>query len=139
MRTLIRLFTALRPLTSRIGICGNVGLIAGAIAGFLIFTLDFMHQGLALSNADAARLAAVLSAFTWITVLFFLCVFVRLTFTSVAVPSLINCILTCFLTVFVTKWLNAYAFAYIIGIMLGTIVGVLLCRLNYILSNLIKQ
>jgi hypothetical protein len=139
MKTIVKIFTALVPLTRRIGTCGNVGLIAGAIAGLLLFTLDFMYQGLSLTNADAARLAAVLTAFTWLTVIFFLCIFVRLTFASVAIPSFINCAITCFLTVFVVKWLNAYPFAYIIGIILGIIVGVLLCRLNYIFSNLIKQ
>jgi|GEM_PF-4740537 len=139
MSALVKILTALKFLTSRIGVCGNVGLIAGAIAGFFIFMLDFIHDGLGLNNSSAAYLSLILSGLSWLVVLFMLTIFVRLTLASIAFPSLVNCLITCFLTVFLSKWMNAYAFAYLIGIIVGALVGMVLCRLNFLLSKLFNS
>ena len=132
MRTIVKIFTSLSFLTKKLGICANVGLIAGAIAGTFLVLLNLLQGGLVVNNEEALYLGLILTGFTWIVILFILCMLVRFTLGSVALASFVNCLLTCLLTVFVCKWINAFHLAWLIGIVLGIIVGQLLCRLNYL-------
>ncbi len=125
----LRLFT---PITRRLGVCGNVGFIAGALSGFILADMTWAFPALAyMSNQIAFANSIVLGLFAWVWVLFVLCVQAALTFRSVAIPSLFNCLVTCLLTVFISKWLNAYSFAWLIGMFVGASVGMILCRINF--------
>ena len=130
MNTIIRFLTSLSAVTERIGICANVGLIAGAFAGVILTLLDLMLGGLIVDNREAVLLALILAGFTWVVVLFILCALVRFTIRSVALPALLTCLLTCLLLVFVCKWLGAFTVAWLIGIVVGILVGLVLCWLN---------
>ena len=130
MNFLVRIFTILSPFLKRIGLCANVGILAGGIAGISLSFLHWIHNGLVLSTEEAFYVSLILTGFTWLVVLFLLCVLARLTFRSVALPSLFNCLLTCFVTVFLTRALNAYVLAWLIGLIVGFLIGLILCRLN---------
>ena len=137
MNSLIKFLLILTPLTKRIGTCGNVGLLAGTIAGIIIsLTTWLIHTApLLTSSNQAIILASLLSIFSWSVIIFVLCALVQLSIKSIALPALFNCILTCFFTVFITKELNIYNIAWLIGMLIGAIVGGLLCRINFILNK----
>ncbi len=131
MNAIAKFLTSLSSITRRTGVCANVGLIAGALAGVLVSLLDLLHSDLVLSNQNAIYLSLILGAFTWTALIFILSVLVRYTFKSIAFPALVNCMFTCFLLVFICKWIGVYTFAWLIGIVVGLIVGQLLCLLNF--------
>lgn len=135
MNSIVKIFTFLSTYTKHIGICGNVGLIAGAIAGTLLSLLDFLNGGITLSLEEALYIALILGGFTWLVILFILCILSKLTFSSIALPSLLNCLLCCFATVFIARYLNMYPYAWAIGIVMGILIGMLLCRINGLLKN----
>ncbi|HEX8651570.1 MAG TPA: hypothetical protein VF708_12080 [Pyrinomonadaceae bacterium] len=135
METLIRILSVFTPITRRLGICGDVGLIAGALSGFIIADFAWAAKGLYFTDKVALLNALILTLFTWIVVLFILCVQAKFTFRSVALPSLFNCFLTCLLTTFISKWLKAYSFAWIIGMVVGGLIGLLLCRINSLINR----
>lgn len=132
MKTIVDVFTSLSGFADRLGNCAIVGVIAGALAGVLLAVLDLMHGVLVLSNQEVVHLSLLLTAFTWACLLFLLTALVRLTFQSVALPALLNCLLTCLLLVLVCNWLGAFAFAWILGMLIGAGIGRLLCFLNAI-------
>ncbi|HLP55661.1 MAG TPA: hypothetical protein VK151_11555 [Fluviicola sp.] len=140
MKLLVKFFTSLNIFTKRLGICGNVGLIAGAIAGTLLMLL-YLRQGgsLTMNTTEAVQVALMLTLFTWIFIQFVLVILARLTFRSVAIPSFVNCLLTCFAVVFIVRALGLYIAASFIGIVVGIIIGMLLCRINFIFNKLIKN
>jgi hypothetical protein len=135
MNSIVRFFTILSGPLNRVGTCGIVGFIAGSIAGLLLTILDFFQGSVTLSQQEAIYISLLLAGFTWIVVLFILTILVRLTFRSVALASLVNCLLTCFATVFLTRALNNYALAWFIGMVCGILIGMLLCRINALLTN----
>lgn len=139
MKSLINFFTSLNTFTKRIGLCGNVGLMAGAIAGMFLMMLDIRQGGLIMSTLEAIQVSLLLTLFTWIFILFVLVTLARLTFRSIAIPSLINCLLTCFAVVFIVRELGLYIIAWLIGLLVGTIIGMLLCRINFIFDKLINK
>jgi hypothetical protein len=140
MNLLVKFFTSLNILTKRLGLCGNVGLIAGAIAGLILMYYYLLNANVVvLSNEEAAIIALMLTAFTWIINMFFLWILARLSFFSVAVPSFVNCLLTCFAVVFVVRATGTYIVAWLIGIIIGIIIGMLLCRLNFLYQKLINK
>ena len=91
--------------------------------------------GLAPSDQEAVYMSLIVTAFTWFSVIFILCLLVRLSFRSVALATLPNCLLTCFLLVFICKWLSVFTFAWIIGMLIGVVVGRVLCFLHYVFSK----
>ncbi len=135
MNSIVRFFTILSGPLNRVGTCGIVGLIAGAIAGLSLTLLDFSQGSVTLSQQDAIYISLILTGFTWIIVLFILTILVRLTFSSVALASLVNCLLTCFATVFLTRAINNFPLAWLIGMVCGILIGMLLCRINALLTN----
>ena len=135
MKTLVSIFTSFSGLAQRLGVCGIVGVIAGSLAGTLLAIADLTQGGLTLTEQEAFYVALILTAFTWIAVLFILFFLVRLTFGSIALPTLLNCLITCFLLVFICLLLDAFTFAWLIGIVIGAIVGSLLCFVNSFLSK----
>jgi hypothetical protein len=139
MKLLVKFFTSLNIWTKRLGLCGNVGLIAGAIAGTTLMLLYLKLGTLSLTNQDAVKIALILTAFTWLVVIFVLVILARLTFRSTAIPSFVNCLLTCFAVVFITHLLDLYILAWLIGIVVGIIIGMLLCRLNFLMNKLFKN
>lgn len=139
MKLLVKFFTSLNIFTKRLGLCGNVGLIAGAISGTLLMHLDIIHGGLVLSTDEAVKIALLLTVFTWLVVVFILTILARLTFRSVAIPAFVNCVLTCFGMVFLTRALGLYVLAWLIGIVVGIIIGMILCRFNFFFNKLIKN
>lgn len=139
MNTIVKFFTLLAAPLKKVGICGNVGFIAGAIAGLTLTLLDFLKGGLTLSQQDTIYIALILTGFTWLIILFILTILVRLTFSSVALASLFNCLLVCFATVFLTRAINNYPLAWLIGMICGILIGMFLCRINALLSNLKSQ
>ncbi|MFK8102577.1 MAG: hypothetical protein AB8G15_08630 [Saprospiraceae bacterium] len=130
MNTIVNLFTFFSRYTQRMGICAAVGFLAGAIGGLLLSFLDLRQGGLVLSTTESTQISLILTGFTWIVILSILCFLVKLTFRSVALPSLFNCLLTCFLTVYIAGYLNAFILAWLIGMIIGIFVGSILCRLN---------
>ncbi len=130
MNLLVRLALFLSKYTKRIGICGNVGLIAGSIAGLILTLLNLVNGGLFLPQQEALFVALILTGFTWLVILFILYFFVRMTLQSTAIPSLVNCLLTCIATVFISSYLNAFSYSWLLGIIIGVLVGMSLCRLN---------
>jgi fructose-specific phosphotransferase system IIC component len=130
MNAILKFFTFLSVFARRIGVCGKVGIIAGLLAGLLLTLLNDETGPILIDDPRAFYISLILTAIAWIVVIFILVFLVRLTFRSVALPSLFNCFLTCLATVFITKWLNAYPIAWIIGIIVGFLIGSILCRLN---------
>jgi len=139
MKLLVKFFTSLNIFTKRLGLCGNVGLIAGAIAGTFLMFLDMRQGGLIMNTTEAVQVALMLTLFTWMFIQFVLVILARLTFRSVAIPSFVNCLLTCFAVVFIVRALGLYVIAWFIGIVVGIIIGMLLCRINFIFNRLIKN
>ena len=140
MNLVVKFFTSLNILTKRLGLCGNVGLIAGAIAGLILMYYYLLNGSVVvLSDEEAVIIALMLTAFTWIINMFFLWILARLAFFSVAVPSFVNCLLTCFAVVFVVRLTGTYIIAWLVGIVLGIIIGMILCRINFLYQKLIKK
>lgn len=140
MNLLVKFFTSLNILTKRLGLCGNVGLIAGGIAGLILMYYYLLNANVVvLTNKEAAIIALMITAFTWIINMFFLWILARLSFFSVAVPSFVNCLLTCFAVVFVVRLTGTYIIAWLVGIVLGIIIGMLLCRINFLYQKLINK
>lgn len=134
MAFLAKFLKILTPLTSKLGLCGNTGFIAGSIAGFFLELVDVINRGYHLSNFQEVLVdSLLLTAVAWLCVLFVLCVICHLTFASVAAPSLVNCFITCLLTTYVTNKLLLYRWAVPIGMLIGILVGLFLCRLNELL------
>lgn len=139
MKALISFFTSLNIFTKRIGLCGNVGLMAGAISGTFLMLLDIRQGGVTMSTKEAVQVSLMLAATTWLFVQFVLVILARLTFRSVAIPSIVNCLLTCFVVVFLVRALGLYIIAWFIGMIVGIIIGMLLCRINFIFNKLINN
>lgn len=139
MNYIVRFFTFFSRYLNRIGTCGNVGLIAGAIAGLSLTILDISQGTVVLTDQEAIYIALILTGFTWLIVLFILTILVRLTFASIALASLVNCLLVCFATVFLTKAIDNYPLAWLVGIICGILIGMILCRINALFSNLKTQ
>lgn len=135
MKAIFRIFSSLNFLTKQIGVCGNVGLIAGAVSGFILTILDLMYGGLVLTNREAVYVFLLFGMFVWLIILFILCMLIRFTFRSVALPSFLNCFITCFAVVFFIKQLRAYTAAWLIGIVAGIFIGMLLCRISTLFKN----
>ena len=135
MRTFLRLLSLFYPLSNRLGLCGNIGFIAGLLAGFIISTMAWAFRGFYMSNNQALVHALSLTLFTWIAVIYLLGILAKFTFRSVALPSLFNCLLTCFLTTFVCKWLDIFSFAWLAGMFIGALVGMTLCRINSLIEK----
>jgi MFS-type transporter involved in bile tolerance (Atg22 family) len=138
MKRIFDFWIYLSNIIKPLGVCANIGILTGSIAGLSLTGLLLLKGTLTLSNTDVVWIALILTGFTWLIALFLLCAMARLTFRSVALPSLVNTILVCFATVIVAKALNAYANAWIIGIVLGFLIGMLLCRLNNLLLRIKK-
>jgi hypothetical protein len=135
MSTLAKLFLLLRFITSKLSICANTGFMAGAIAGFFLGLEDAVSANFPLATfQDVLIDSLLLTAMAWIAVLFVLCVTARLSFSSVALPSLINCFLTCLLTTWICNKFSLFRWAWLVGMLVGIFVGTLLCRLNQIFS-----
>jgi hypothetical protein len=114
----------------RLGECGVAGVIGGAVVGMLLTLLYWMHGGaLTLTTTELWYVALVLAAFGWIVLIFVLVALVRSTFTSVAIPSLVNTLLVAVLTTFVSHRAGALEWAWLIGMLVGALVGYLLCTL----------
>lgn len=121
--------------TSRLGICGNTGLITGAISGGLLTVLYF-RQGmhLLLTETEVLNVSLILTVFCWLVIIFILCMLVRLTFRSVAVPALINTFLVCYVTTFLSNYFHAFEYAWLIGIVVGIMIGTVLCKIASLLN-----
>jgi hypothetical protein len=128
MRAIARLVKWLGAFLRKLGVCGNVGIIIGMLAGTALTLLDLKEGGaLVLSNADAVKVWALLVLVCWLAVLFFFKVFVRWPLASVAVPTLVNAVLVVGLTVYLSRALDAYFWAWLIGLLAGMLIGFLLC------------
>ncbi|HET7234120.1 MAG TPA: hypothetical protein VFJ16_29170 [Longimicrobium sp.] len=115
---------------ARLGVCGAAGFIVGTLAGFMLWLLDFLESGaLSLSTPQAVRIAAILSLFGWLVLLFLLTTAGRALLSSVVVPTFVNAFLVCFLTVFLTRALGLYAIAWLVGMLAGVLIGYVLCTL----------
>ena len=129
MAAFLRFFLLLTPLMRRLGTCAIVGVMAGALGGYVL-SVPAWFAPYHLNVREALFVTAVATLFAWLFVLFVLCVLVRMPFRTVAPPSLFNCLVTCLLTVFVARALGAYAVAWLLGMVIGALVGWSLCRLN---------
>lgn len=130
MRWLAGMVAWLARWLGRLGECGVAGVIVGAVAGMLLTLLYWMHGGaLTLTTTELWYAALVLAAFGWIVLIFVLVALVRSTFTSVAIPSLVNALLVAVLTTFISYRAGALEWAWLIGMLVGALVGYLLCTL----------
>lgn len=130
MRWLAGMVSWLAHWLGRLGECGVAGVIVGAVSGMLLTILYWMHGGaLTLTTTEVLYVGLVLAAFGWIVLIFVLVALVRSTFSSVAMPSLVNALLVSLLTTFVSYRAGVLEWAWLIGILIGALVGYLLCTL----------
>jgi hypothetical protein len=138
MRTIAAFFKFLSRYTKRLGVCGNAGLIVGAIAGGILALLNFLRGGnIALTDAEVLYIGLMLSLFGWLTLLFILGALVRYPISSVAVPTFVNALLVCLLTTYLSNRSGLFEMAWLIGILVGILVGYLLCTIYKRLSSAI--
>lgn len=130
MRWLAGMVSWLARWLGRLGECGVAGVIVGAVVGMLLTILYYMHGGaLTLTTADLLYVVLVLAVFGWIVLIFVLVALVRSTFSSVAIPSMVNALLVSLLTTSISYRASALEWAWLIGILVGALIGYLLCTL----------
>jgi hypothetical protein len=140
MRTITALFKFPSRYTKRLGVCGNAGLIVGAIAGGILALLNFLRGGnMALTGAEVLYIGLMLTLFGWLTLLFILGALVRYPISSVAVPTFVNALLVCLLTTYVSNYSGLFVIAWLIGILVGILVGYLLCAIYKRLASAIRH
>lgn len=123
------LFGWLPTLLQRLGVCGNAGVIVGAISGFIITMLDFTEEALVLTALEALQLWLLVWLFAWLALLLIFTLFVRWSAASVAGPALANAFLVTGVTVLIVWLTGMYWLAVVIGILAGMLIGFLLCQL----------
>jgi len=136
MAILAKFFALFEFLTKKLSVCATTGFMAGAIGGVFIQLLHSFNPGFHLNTLQEILIdSLILTALAWFFVVFVLCVIAKLTFPSIALPSLINSFLTCFITLFICNKYALFPWGYVIGILVGILVGTLLCKLNQIFST----
>ncbi|MDZ7968764.1 MAG: hypothetical protein RM368_28065 [Nostoc sp. DedSLP03] len=132
MNLLLRSLTVFSNRFRQFGICATVGFVAGNIAGFFLLLL-FLAQGgtaLILTSNQALQTVLILTLFDVIVLIFFLVALSRYKFSSVLLPTIINCLLTCSVTTFLVSSLSLWLWSIIVGMLVGLIIGRLLCLLS---------
>lgn len=137
LKLIVKLFTLLSPLLQKLGVCATAGFIAGAFAGFMLWTYyTFLNPTPGpFTSAQIVQMALLLALGAWLVLIFAFVILGRVPFLSIWYSSLFNCILTCLLTVWVVYKLDLWIIAYLIGMLIGIWVGLMLCYLNKILKN----
>ncbi|MEM8639184.1 MAG: hypothetical protein AAGG51_10265 [Cyanobacteria bacterium P01_G01_bin.54] len=131
MNIILRSFGVFKPFLKRLGLCGTTGWIVGSLVGILLALLDLVEGGMVISSEEAIYVSLILSIFSWIVIVFFLYVFGGYTLRSIALPTLINCLLTTFALVFIARSLDLFKYAPVLGLALGALIGFLLCQINF--------
>ncbi len=136
MNLLIKFLSFFQFFTNKLSICMTTGMIAGVIGGIFLQLLQINQGGsLTLTDIETFYVSLELTIFCWIILLFILCALIRYTFSSVALPTLVNSFLTCLLTVWVCNKLSWFLFASVVGLFIGLIVGRILCLINQLLKR----
>lgn len=139
MQTLARIFGVLKFITDRLSLCANTGFMAGALGGVFLDLENSVSGGIQLGSLQEVLIASLmLTGIAWLFVLFVLLVIGRLTFSSIAIPSLVNCFLTCVITTWICNKLSIFPWAWVVGAIVGILVGTSLCRLNQLFSSVKK-
>lgn len=125
-----RFFGFFAQYTQRLGVCGNAGLIVGAIAGGVLTLLDWVEEGnLVLSNEQALYVFLLLVLFTWLVLIFIFVAFVRARISDVVFPGFFNALFVCLLTVYLCTAFDLYHLGWLVGILVGIVIGYTLCTL----------
>lgn len=128
MRYLIKILEYFRQFLKKFGYCGNIGLIIGGIAGFLLTLLNILNgYHLHFTNISALYISLILSGFTWAFMIMTLCVFARLQFRPIALRVLVLSLMTCFALVYFSNGANTFKWAWLTGMVFGLISGYVLC------------
>ena len=137
MSTFAKFFRILQFITYKLSICANTGFTAGSIAGFFL-ELDYsFNNSFHLSSVQEVIIdSLILTGGAWLIILFVLCIIARYTFSSVALPALLNCFLTCYVTTFICNNYSLFPLGWVIGIVVGIVIGSILCKFNLILSKI---
>jgi hypothetical protein len=132
MNLLLRYLTVFSDRFRQFGICATVGLIAGNIAGFFLLLLFLAHGdgALILTSNQAFQVALILTLFDVIVLLFFLVALCRYKFSSVILPTSINCLLTCLITTLLVTNFSLWLWSIVVGMLIGLIIGRLFCLLS---------
>lgn len=140
MSAIVKFFLLLNVLTKRLAICTLTGFLVGGLAGLMLLLLYINENGVLLLTAEEVlKISLMLAIFCWLVIVFFYCLIARYTFSSVAVPALINSFITVLLTTFSVNKFQFYLIAWFVGMLIGLMVGALLCRINTLLSVLLKK
>lgn len=119
----------IRTLFGRIGVCGNAGVIVGAVTGLVLTLLDLIEDGLELTGSDVVATWLILAAAGWLMLVSVFIVFVRWPSRSVAAPALVNSALVTGLTMLICWIAGLFDLAWLIGPLAGLVIGYLLCGL----------
>jgi hypothetical protein len=130
MATITRPFLVLADLMRRAGACGNAGLIAGSVVGAILTLLEWVtEEKLDPSVGELVAIIAMLTGFAWLVLLFVFISTLRMPFTAVVLPTLVNALLVVVVTVLVAYALDAFGVAWLLGPLIGLLIGILLCFL----------
>jgi hypothetical protein len=106
-------------------------LIVGSVIGAILTLLDWVHEGkLELTGGEILAIIGLLTAFGWLVLLFIFVGALRMPFTAVALPALVNALLVVVCTVLIAYVLDAFGLAWLIGPLVGLLIGILLCYLS---------
>ena len=129
MKSIASFFRYLGTYTKRLGNCGNVGLIVGALSGGML-TLLFISKGgsLSLTDNEAIKIAGILTIFSWLVLVFILTILIRLRFSSIAVGSFLITLFVTFITVYLSHKFELFEYAWLIGMLVGISLTALICK-----------
>src|SRR5262245_58214711 len=124
-----KLLNALSRELARLGVCGNSGVIVGALVGGLLTLLQLEHDE-PMSAADRVLITAALAVFGWLALMFIFVAFVRYRPAPIALPAMTNAALVTFATSYGLDWLDLSDWAWLLGMVIGAMVGLALCSLS---------
>lgn len=112
---------------TKLGPCGNIGLMIGIIAGLLLTILSLRIAHLRPTPMEILGIIIIVSLFCWGVMVCVAVVFGRFHVRSVLWSMLLRSVVICLFTVVIAHVLGTYRFGIIIGIVVGLFFGYLMC------------